>query len=178
MAIKKEYQYYGKLIAEATEESDRAVAILLCAELDELLLKIIEKRIVSRNKNQDSPDLLSPMGPLGSFSARIEIAYGLGVIDKIVAHDLHTVRRIRNLFAHRTHGLYFESEKPRNLVQKFKITKFGFPNGSPIIYVDLNKPRNTYQSISFFLIGHLKDLHRQTRRLKEKVSLYSHSESA
>ena len=86
---KKECNYFGELLAECPKHTDRAVAILLGAELDELLLKILQKRFLPKSK-KNTIDLLSSTGPLGSFAAKIEIAFRLGIIDKIFAHDLHS----------------------------------------------------------------------------------------
>ena len=85
----QEYTYFGKLLSECTEQTDRAAAILLGAELDELLLKILQKRFLPKSK-KNTIDLLFSTGPLGSFAAKIEIAFRLGIIDKIFAHDLHS----------------------------------------------------------------------------------------
>ncbi len=40
--------------------------------------------------------------PLGSFGARIALAQRLGLIDHQVERALHTLRRVRNAFAHST----------------------------------------------------------------------------
>ena len=162
------YAYLANLLTESLEETDRAAVILLGAEIDELLRKILQKRILIQDNNDKSPDVLSSMGALSSFSARIQVVYRLGLLDSLVAHDLHIIRKIRNLFAHRTHGLSFMSDEPRKLVQKFKIANFELPSGSFIVSVDMSKTRDAFQSISFFLLGHLDSLQKKTRRLKEK----------
>jgi len=56
-------------------------------------------------------DLLTGQGGLSSFSARISLAYAVGLISLHAADDLHSVRRIRNDFAHRLHGLSFKTQK-------------------------------------------------------------------
>lgn len=45
-----------------------------------------------------SKDLLS--GPLGGFSARIHMAYMLGLIGKLDQRELFLIKRIRDRFAH------------------------------------------------------------------------------
>jgi len=58
-----------------------------------------------------SPALAPPSGretlfltdrPLGSFGARIALAQRLGLIDHLVERALHTLRKVRNAFAHTT----------------------------------------------------------------------------
>ena len=41
---------------------------------------------------------------LGTFSAKINIAYRLGLIDKVLKRALHIFRKIRNGFSHQVHG--------------------------------------------------------------------------
>ncbi len=167
----KDFQYFGKLITESTAESDRAAVILLAAELDELLRKIIEKRLVPHNKKVSDHDILSSSGALGSFAARIDMGYRLGVLDSLVAYDLNLIRRIRNLFAHKTHGLHFESKEPQKLVSKSKIAKLKPYRGPSLIATDLTETRKAFFALSFFLFGHLGDLQNKARRPKEKKVL-------
>lgn len=42
-------------------------------------------------------------GPLASFSARIDVAYALGIIDQSLFKLLHAVRELRNSLAHSPH---------------------------------------------------------------------------
>ena len=44
--------------------------------------------------------LFQPDRPLGSFGAKISLAHRLGLIDQPVEKALHTLRRVRNTFAH------------------------------------------------------------------------------
>lgn len=44
--------------------------------------------------------LFDGYGPLGSFSAKIDIAYALGIITEQIFNDLKTIKDIRNEFAH------------------------------------------------------------------------------
>jgi hypothetical protein len=46
--------------------------------------------------------LFQPDRPLGSFGAKISLAHRLGLIDRPVERSLHTLRRVRNAFAHST----------------------------------------------------------------------------
>ena len=55
--------------------------------------------------------LFRPEGPLGSFSARIDLAYALGLIGKKAARDLHLIRKIRNDFAHDPKTIMFDDDR-------------------------------------------------------------------
>lgn len=88
------------------QETDRAAAVLGGAFVDARLELVLRKRL---SANQD--ELLGHMGPLGTFSARIDLAWGLRWVDSDSAHDLHVIRKIRNDFAHHLDSeLSFESQ--------------------------------------------------------------------
>jgi hypothetical protein len=88
------------------EESDRACAILGAALLDARL----ESLYLSRLKH-GADELLSNNGPLGTFSARTQVAFALEWIDLDVYHDLNIIRKIRNDFAHSfDHELSFSDQ--------------------------------------------------------------------
>jgi hypothetical protein len=80
-------------------ESDRATVIIAAAKLDQLLRDLIVARLVPSSKSED--DLVDgDRRPLGAFSARIAIAFRIGLIDAEVARSLDLIRRIRNEIAH------------------------------------------------------------------------------
>jgi DNA-binding MltR family transcriptional regulator len=97
-------------------DSDRAVALIIGSMLENRLQTIItihshcdpttEKTIFER--------LLNPAGPLGSFSAKIDIAYIIGIISKPAHHDLVRIKNIRNDFAHKLEIKDFRSQTIRD----------------------------------------------------------------
>jgi DNA-binding MltR family transcriptional regulator len=92
---------------EFQRESDRATAILGAALLDEKLLQLLTAFLV--DDDQQVQLLLDVEQPLGSFGARIRMAYCLGLITRELFDTLTTIKSIRNAFAHQLHGLSFES---------------------------------------------------------------------
>lgn len=92
-------------VAEFQRESDRATAILGAALLDEKLLQLLIAFMVDDAREVDQ--LLDPEGPLGSFGARIRVAYCLGLVTRNAFDILRTIKGIRNAFAHHLHGLSF-----------------------------------------------------------------------
>ncbi|MCY2990857.1 MAG: MltR family transcriptional regulator [Planctomycetota bacterium] len=87
-------------------ETDRACGILGPAFLDGILEELFRERLAALQR-----ELLSHSGPLGSFSSRINIAYSLSWIDSNTHADLHTIRDIRNDFAHSfDHELHFDDQ--------------------------------------------------------------------
>lgn len=86
---------YVEFFEEFVKESDRAAIVLGAAHMDELLKDILKKRLINPKK-----DLFEFNGPFGTFSARINSAYVLGVIDKAFTDKLHMIRNLRNSSAH------------------------------------------------------------------------------
>jgi len=111
---KNELPEFADFIAEFNSESDRAAAIIGAAKIDLLLCKTLEKILIKPGIKKDN--LLDNDSPIGTFSARINLIYRLGIIDKKFAKLLHIVRKIRNSFAHELLGVNFESEAHKNRV--------------------------------------------------------------
>jgi hypothetical protein len=98
------------------KETDRACGVLGAALLEEKLQLLFKRRL--RN-SQD--ELLGPLRPLGSFSARIRTAHSLAWISDDAARDLDTVRNIRNKFAHSfDHTLGFGNQSIADLCGNLK----------------------------------------------------------
>lgn len=94
-------------VNEFQSESDRATAILGAALLDEKLRQLLEAFLVDDKEQVEL--LIDTERPLGSFGARIRVAYCLGLFDKNCFDILLIVKAIRNDFAHQLHGLSFET---------------------------------------------------------------------
>jgi hypothetical protein len=92
---------------QLTTESDRGCALLASAYLDDLLAQLLVAHLV--DSPTTSTRVVGQSGPLGAFSARIDMAFLLGLIGRGAHHDLHMIRKIRNLFAHRPFSLAFSS---------------------------------------------------------------------
>lgn len=98
-------------LSEFQAESDRAAAVLGPAMLDEVLKGLLSRHFVS---GRLADQLLGRMAPVATFSARITLAEALALISAQEARDLHTLREIRNVFAHRLHGISFETQSIRD----------------------------------------------------------------
>jgi DNA-binding MltR family transcriptional regulator len=55
-------------------------------------------------------ELFGSTAPLGSFSARIDIAFACGLLPKMAQRDLHIIRRIRNDFGHVARQITFDEQ--------------------------------------------------------------------
>ncbi|WP_426687216.1 hypothetical protein [Rhodanobacter ginsengiterrae] len=86
------------LVEEMSGESDRAVAVVGAAWVEEAIGKAIESFL--ENHSEAKQRLFNGAGPLATFSAKIDLARLLGLMTDAIHSDLHTVRKIRNDFAH------------------------------------------------------------------------------
>ena len=119
----------GGFAAEFQKESDRAAAILGAALLDEWLRRLLSAYLIDDKKQVDL--LLDVDQPVGSFGARVRLAYCLGLLDKKLYALLTTIKSIRNAFAHQLHGLSFDSagvRKDCENLRKIMDIPEGFPD--------------------------------------------------
>ena len=98
-----------ELTKEFENESDRSAAVLAGGYLDHLLGDLIATAMVVGPKEVDDLLYADGQGPLGTFRARVDTAYCMGLISKDEYRDLHLIRKIRNDFAHELIGLSFET---------------------------------------------------------------------
>lgn len=89
-------------------ETDRGCALMAAAYLDEELKSLLQAKLVDDRKSVTK--VFAFNGPLGSFSARIDMVFLLGLLPKSAKSDLHRLRSIRNQFAHEVEPITFEHE--------------------------------------------------------------------
>ena len=80
-------------------ESDRGCMLVVGAWLDELLGHLLEASIVSHGPTRKAL-FEEPNAPLATFSGRINLAHGLGLIAQDEYEALHQIRSLRNTAAH------------------------------------------------------------------------------
>jgi DNA-binding MltR family transcriptional regulator len=121
-------------------ESDRACAILGAAMLDHALGELVRSAMTVEAPAR----LFEGYGPIASFSARIDISLGLGIVSRDEHHDLQLIRKVRNAFAHdANHELSFVSELIAQRIGLLKVAAAIFAN--PIFTPGLDTPRNRFQ---------------------------------
>lgn len=96
-----------RLYKELDKESDRGAVLVAGAMLEEALEGLLVTHLVA-NPTASDPLFDGPNAPLQSFSAKIDIAYRLGLYSDRSCRDLHVIRRIRNDVAHRAAGCSFQ----------------------------------------------------------------------
>ncbi len=116
-----------EILQQLFKGDDRTAVIVGSAFIDDVLEQLLRqhfkeaetyalknfpgsKRQVEKSFASTLHDLFGPERPLGSFKAKIDLCFALGIVGFRGFTDLSTVRRVRNLFAHPI--LDIEKKKP------------------------------------------------------------------
>lgn len=90
-------------------ETDLSVAIIATAILEARLEKLLVRKFKIKK-----PDLVGQIflnrGPLMDFHSKILIAHAFGIITSNLAEELHSIKSIRNTFAHAKFPVTFDHE--------------------------------------------------------------------
>lgn len=150
---------WNRLIDELHRESDRAVALIAAAYLDLALKSVLEASLAGGDPVVDRL-LNGANAPLGTFSARIAMAYGLGHVGPNYFQTLDAVREIRNVFAHFRRNLTFEDPEVRKYIENH----FKLPYILPVPSPDLSLMRNRFIWTTAMILGRLSDALHQAKR--------------
>lgn len=89
----------ARLVSDLENETDRGVALLAVAFLDDVLDLLLRASFV--NDSEAVNRLIGPGRPLESFGSRAHVGYCIGLLGADVYNDINLIREIRNDFAHR-----------------------------------------------------------------------------
>jgi len=87
-----------RIALQMLQERGRGAVLVGVARVDASLECLLKAVLLPSPSGRDA--LFQPDRPLGSFGAKISLAHRLGLIDQPVERALHTLRRVRNTFAH------------------------------------------------------------------------------
>lgn len=87
-----------RLALQMLEERGRGAVLVGVARVDAALEGLLQALLLPTTSRSDS--LFQADRPLGSFGARSSLSHRLGLIETPVERALHTLRRVRNAFAH------------------------------------------------------------------------------
>ncbi len=104
--------------AELTSTSDRTAAIVGALLVDQRLTRAIVTRC--QRDNEIETFLFRPSGPIGSFGAKIRLAFLMNMISRDAYTDLRAFVKIRNDFAHEL-GRSFEGQSIKDQCASFSI---------------------------------------------------------
>jgi DNA-binding MltR family transcriptional regulator len=104
-------------------ESDLACVVIGAAYLDAVLADLLNGKFTAstgpeKNALRVSDKLLEPRGALGSFMARADLAYCLGLVRQPHYQDICRIAKVRNRLAHHHLQLSFQDETIRGLCSR------------------------------------------------------------
>ncbi|QBB69303.1 hypothetical protein ELE36_02325 [Pseudolysobacter antarcticus] len=142
-------------------ESDRSVVILAASFLEQTLegyirTKLVEAAPVSK--------LFEGYAPLSTFAAKIDIAFALGLIPVHIHDDLRTIKKLRNLFAHKPDSLSFSSSQVADICRNLRDIK-----RSDGTTWEIAEARSRYLNAVLFSLMHMDAQAARTDRLKVPV---------
>jgi mannitol operon repressor len=112
----EDQKVFAHFIVEISRESDRGLALIGAAFIDERLADTLQAFFC-----KDAAGLLhGKNAPLGSFSARIEACHALALIEDVEQNECDYIRRIRNEFAHKVITTSFAEQRISDLCTNFK----------------------------------------------------------
>jgi hypothetical protein len=136
-----EYQTPNQGFAEFLEalrhETDRGAALAAAAFAEEILDAILSSFLADVPETRQLMDGFA--APIGSFSARIKLAYTLGLLHKELVDGLHIARQIRNKFAHQWSAVSFDDPSITTLVQQI-------PSSPILLHFQPSSPRTTFDN--------------------------------
>jgi hypothetical protein len=138
------------LFAELTGESDRAVVILLSSVLDDMLAHLLRANLSFSPDQPQMEHIFRFEGPLGTFSARAEIAYLFGLIDEATKEQLDVLREMRNACAHSKQKIDFGISELAAVAKRLVRQHRG-----PPLKLDTRKQIREAFTVECVFIGHL-----------------------
>ena len=109
------------IVDELEQQTDRGAAIIGAAFVESLLRQSLESRLRLQTslERRTAKGLFGTMGPLSSFSAKIDLGVLLGLYPEGVRGDLHRLRDVRNQFAHEHEPRDFAHPRISEICAKF-----------------------------------------------------------
>ncbi len=168
--LEQDLEAINKTTQEILEKSDRVRAVLLGVQLDRLLQMLLKTYLVPFAGKKDP--LLSGSGFAGTFSARIELGYRVGLLPPDWHHDLKIINQIRDDFAHGLAGLHLNQPKFASLCNMLKLSadwQSHLPESKPS---DIN-PQTRFVAACVVLSAHLCIARTKVERMPNVWTNYS-----
>jgi len=137
------------MLHELDNQTDRGAALIAAAMVDVALGRCMRCRLLYFDNCVDV--LFENEGaPLGTFSARIKMARGLGVIGPLTESHLNSVRRVRNQFAHSPLKIDFTNELIAAEIDKL------LPDNNPSWHPEWTTQRRRYIGTASLIMSALE----------------------
>ncbi|MCT4492704.1 hypothetical protein [Bosea minatitlanensis] len=96
-----------RVFDELRAQTDRGVALVGAAYVEELLERAIQSRLCVHSPDHRKALFEGPNSAMGTFSSKIAMAYALDLVGQPAHEDMQVIRKIRNEFAHSFEQLSF-----------------------------------------------------------------------
>ncbi|WP_292602450.1 MltR family transcriptional regulator [Mesorhizobium sp.] len=111
-----------EIFLQMENDSDRAVGIVAASAVEQRLEDLLRSRFPqTKLALMLANEKFRSSAPLGSFSAKIDLAYLFGHISEEAQHDLYVMKEIRNRFAHRMSIDSFEHAEIKSRCQNLSL---------------------------------------------------------
>jgi hypothetical protein len=103
--------------------SDRVTAVMLASFVETALERLLASRMRDDLNSSQRERLFGFEGVVGTFSAKIMIAYAMKIIGPITYSDLNLIKLLRNEFAHSRRAFNFQTPEVVAVCKELKIPK-------------------------------------------------------
>jgi DNA-binding MltR family transcriptional regulator len=109
---------FAAIIQQMKLHTDTATAVVLASRAEDWLGEAIKTKMRDDLSAKLKERLFQGYGPLSTFSAKIDFAYALSIIEADIYNDFRAIKDIRNKFAHAQNVVHFQSAELAPLIQK------------------------------------------------------------
>ncbi|MGA3302097.1 MAG: MltR family transcriptional regulator [Methylovirgula sp.] len=110
-------------VAQTQVEPDYEAALLSASLLEYMLMQAIRTKFISLGKDALESIFETEGGPISTFSAKIKIAYALGIMTAPTKSQIELIKSIRNHFAHHKDKCSFDEASIKSECAKLKQAK-------------------------------------------------------
>lgn len=103
--------------AEVYSGPDRAAAVVLGSFVERGMADLLASKMNPSHIGK----IFDFSGPLGTFSAKIDLAYAFNLIGPTSYHDLNLIRLLRNAFAHTRIAVNFQTSEVVEVCKNLKL---------------------------------------------------------
>lgn len=103
--------------AEMYSGPDRGAALVLGALAERALEKLLRRGMRDSGVNE----LFDFGAPIGTFYAKIQVAFAFRLLGQTTRHDLNLIRHVRNQFAHSRQPIRFTTPEVRAVCDQFRL---------------------------------------------------------
>lgn len=158
-----------KIMDSLREGTDLSIAITATAILEATLERLLIKKFKIKNKRLTGQIFLN-RGPLSEFNSKILIANAFGIITSNMAEEMHSLKAIRNTFAHAKVPISFNHELIGREVASLKMLKASRAVDDEIgHYLELDN-KNWFLLVTKFILIIFSDLEEHPGSADEAIA--------